>query len=327
MIPPNANFRRINPRIDDRYLNIKVVKAIHSTPVFSANQHLQIPTQLIPWPGTGLRRASVNSFGIGGSNSHAVLEDAYNYLRSRNLIGNHCTTMDPSEVMRLASLNGNGLTISGRRDMKPQGEEQKPSSPQVNGHQHSTLGVNGATANRPLPSTRTSHEKTVLLAPKLLVWSAADESALLRSVVMYHEHFLESSNIYFDNDKGLDALAFTLAERRSLLPWRTFAVIDPTSKVRDLLSLVSKPRSSSRYLGIGFVFTGQGAQYKGMGAELLSYSLFSDMIHKIEKIYKTLGCPWSLSGMNTLRISFCYYKEKLVSHFYSNYDADVYQKL
>lgn len=44
-----------------------------------------------PWPTDGLRRASVNSFGIGGTNPHAFLEDAYNFLRLRNLTANHCT--------------------------------------------------------------------------------------------------------------------------------------------------------------------------------------------------------------------------------------------
>ena len=45
----------------------------------------------MPWPVDGLRRASVSSFGFGGSNIHIVLDDALNYLQSNGLQGNHNT--------------------------------------------------------------------------------------------------------------------------------------------------------------------------------------------------------------------------------------------
>lgn len=39
-----------------------------------------IPTELTPWPTPWPRRASVNSFGYGGTNSHVILDDAFHYL-------------------------------------------------------------------------------------------------------------------------------------------------------------------------------------------------------------------------------------------------------
>ncbi|PRP91641.1 Phthiocerol/phenolphthiocerol synthesis polyketide synthase type I PpsE [Enhygromyxa salina] len=58
-IPPSLHFRRPNPRID-----------FESTPFFVARE-------LADWPADGgPRRASVSSFGIGGTNAHAVLEQA-----------------------------------------------------------------------------------------------------------------------------------------------------------------------------------------------------------------------------------------------------------
>jgi phthiocerol/phenolphthiocerol synthesis type-I polyketide synthase E len=58
-IPPSLHFRRPNPRID-----------FESTPFFVARE-------LRDWPDDNLpRRAGVSSFGIGGTNAHAVLEQA-----------------------------------------------------------------------------------------------------------------------------------------------------------------------------------------------------------------------------------------------------------
>jgi amino acid adenylation domain-containing protein len=58
-IPPSLNFETPNPRID-----------FASTPFF-------VNTRLRDWPADrGPRRAGVSSFGIGGTNAHAVLEEA-----------------------------------------------------------------------------------------------------------------------------------------------------------------------------------------------------------------------------------------------------------
>ncbi|KAF2121672.1 lovastatin nonaketide synthase [Lophiotrema nucula] len=59
LIAPNLLFNRLNPAIEPFY------------------QSLQVPTDLTPWPELPTdvpRRASVNSFGFGGSNAHAILE-------------------------------------------------------------------------------------------------------------------------------------------------------------------------------------------------------------------------------------------------------------
>lgn len=53
------------------------------------NVLLQVPTELTPWPMEGLRRASVNCFGFGGTNAHIILDDAGTYLSQRSLPGNH----------------------------------------------------------------------------------------------------------------------------------------------------------------------------------------------------------------------------------------------
>ncbi|KAF9775208.1 hypothetical protein IL306_006708 [Fusarium sp. DS 682] len=58
-IPANLHFKTLNPKIKPFYTN------------------LQVPTESQPWPvlpNSWTRRASVNSFGFGGTNAHAILE-------------------------------------------------------------------------------------------------------------------------------------------------------------------------------------------------------------------------------------------------------------
>lgn len=45
---------------------------------------------------------------------------------------------------------------------------------------------------------------------------------------------------------------------------------------------------------LGFVFTGQGAQWAGMGRELLEYSVFKDSITRSDHYLREVGCTWSL---------------------------------
>lgn len=59
--------------------------------------NLALPSTTMRWPTGGQRRISVNSFGFGGANAHAILDDAYHYLASHGLVGNHNTTMGHEE--------------------------------------------------------------------------------------------------------------------------------------------------------------------------------------------------------------------------------------
>ncbi|ROT35062.1 ketoacyl-synt-domain-containing protein [Sodiomyces alkalinus F11] len=57
-----------------------------------ADWNLTLPRETTRWPTRGQRRVSVNSFGFGGANAHAILDDAHHYLASRGLVGHHSTT-------------------------------------------------------------------------------------------------------------------------------------------------------------------------------------------------------------------------------------------
>ena len=59
-IPPNMHFEQLSSAVRPFYY-----------------PHLQIPTELQPWPSLAQgtpRRASVNSFGLGGTNAHVIIE-------------------------------------------------------------------------------------------------------------------------------------------------------------------------------------------------------------------------------------------------------------
>jgi acyl transferase domain-containing protein len=58
MIPPNLNYETTNPNIHlDEW-------------------RLRVPTALTSWPENKLLRASINNFGYGGTNAHAILDAA-----------------------------------------------------------------------------------------------------------------------------------------------------------------------------------------------------------------------------------------------------------
>ncbi|KAK7978171.1 polyketide synthase [Apiospora saccharicola] len=87
VIPPNINFEKCNPRIPIDKWGIK------------------LPLEPTPFVGAdGLRRASINSFGFGGTNAHVILDDAASYLKGKALKGLHQTKSTPSSLPQLESL-------------------------------------------------------------------------------------------------------------------------------------------------------------------------------------------------------------------------------
>ncbi|KAI8623712.1 putative hybrid NRPS/PKS enzyme [Xylariaceae sp. FL1651] len=234
-ITPNLLFKTLNPKLKPFYKSLKV------------------PTKLTPWPEVpeGVpRRVSVNSFGFGGSNAHAILEQY----------------------------------------------------------------------SRP-PDTETSTSADVTnFTP--FVFSAVSEGSLVAQLRAYSDHLKIHSNI-----DPCD-LAWTLQARRSHFPLKiafsALTIKQLVTKLDEKLeTLKAKPgttlgvransrqtTASPRILG---VFTGQGAQWASMGADLIRSSEFVrqrilDLENSLASLPAADRPEWSLTeqilaGKETSRLS------------------------
>lgn len=190
------------------------------------------------WETPGIRRASVNNFGFGGSNAHVIVEDASRYLRDHS--------------------QSDSRSTDGAQNMK-------------------------------------SSMKTISRA-RLFPLSAFDAEAGKRIADTLATHLANAKNMISDNELG--DLAFTLGERRSHLSWH--AAVHASSR-SGLIQALSAERTHfgkvPKSAVIGFVFTGQGAQWPSMGRELIdAYPVFKDSLVRAEEYLKKLGAEWRLIG-------------------------------
>jgi acyl transferase domain-containing protein len=158
-----------------------------------------------------------------------------------------------------------------------------------------SFGIGGANAHvllesalehglpHPKPTDQTLHSH------HLLTFSAASAEALENTVktheAYYHRH----------SDRLVD-LSYTLTVRRQPLDHRAFCVV-PTGGKLDAPLQVSPFQSSGEPRQATFVFTGQGAQYAQMAANLLrTNDVFKASIASMEKVLAECNQPpaWSL---------------------------------
>ncbi|KAI8272976.1 Highly reducing polyketide synthase FUM1 [Colletotrichum sp. SAR 10_98] len=112
----------------------------------------------------------------------------------------------------------------------------------------------------------------------LMVYSANTADSLRRQVVNNEKYISQ-------HDDSLDDIAYTLSSRRIHLPHRAFSVFgDGADKFTSPFSKTS-PSSTDLVL----VFTGQGAQWPRMGAELLqSNKTFAQSMRQMDKVLSAL---------------------------------------
>ncbi|ORY08585.1 hypothetical protein BCR34DRAFT_603445 [Clohesyomyces aquaticus] len=228
IMPPNTWFKDVNPEINTSELN------------------LAFPSQPTPWPADGLRRASVNSFGFGGTNAHAILDDAYHYLKEHQLQAKHATAVRETGYSEPRRDSGQG-------------------TPTDNG-----------------------------TCRKLLVFSSADENGLERMASAYSKHLLTPTDTvdHTESSSFVSDLAYTLSNCRTQFSWRAHSICDPKATLCDLA--LSKPVRCGPVPKVCFIFTGQGAQWQGMGQALMKHTVFRRSIEQSEQILRCMNCHWSL---------------------------------
>lgn len=207
-ILPNMHFNTPNPKIDFEALKIRV------------------PKDTIEWnPENGIRRASINSFGFGGANSHVVLE---NYAEIQK-------SVSQEKLVDVA-----------------------PKRPFL------------------LPLSSHSEKGGKLLQQKLAQYINDHPDTLVRDLV------------------------HTYSTRRSLHRFRSFAIGNDLKTIKDAATTLS-PLASWKQAGksprLGFIFTGQGAQWYAMGRQLIEESdFFRNTLAGCESVLKTLpdSPSWSI---------------------------------
>lgn len=209
-IAPNMHFAKSNPEID------------------FTSWMFQVPTKMVDWPSEyAVRRASINSFGYGGSNCHVILEE---YKAS------------------------------------PTTESAKDSG--------------CALGKRPYLITLSTHSRK------------AGDKALARL------------GLYLHGNPATDIsdLAHTMTYRRELHPMRAYFVAQDTEELSLKLQQgndLQEWQTAAAVARIGFVFTGQGAQWARMGAGLLdSCPTFRDTLERCQEVLDRLPTPpkWSIIG-------------------------------
>lgn len=355
IIPPNVNFEKVNPKIPTTEWNIN------------------FPTECTPWPTSGLRRASVNCFGFGGTNAHCVLDDAYHYLKEHGLPGHHVTreTVPTKQEIseRLTALKGSHIdkreALTSRTELNtagpngvlendeapatsrielnddvPNGVHEIDGAPATNGTELNNgvpIGidetsetsapsgtvidgdhVNGDAPNGVLGAEENSCSGVVTNGdqlsgdpmgemtakpetPRVILLSASDKEGISRVAAALKEYLASKHDLPLQvSERFFEELAYTLSERRSRLRWKSYLLANSISELEKSLGderVLSKPFNARNPPRLGFVFTGQGAQYHCMGQQLLVYPVFRRSLEDATEYMRSLGSSWSLIGM------------------------------
>lgn len=227
-------------------------------PIYSdhSSQVTQELRSLIPAGHIGPQRASLNSFGYGGTNCHVILEAVETALAASN--GRHSDAINGQ--MQSVKTNGtsNGTNAEYQNGQHCDDVTQSPVQPAL-----------------------------------LFTLSAASEAAATTEAKNLRD-WIGQRKLSYGELENLSYTLHTrrsLLSWRSAVVAATQD--DLLAGLGQAKALKSMPDTSS--IQLTFVFTGQGAQWFAMGRELISCSsVFRESIQVSDEILRSLGCEWSL---------------------------------
>ncbi|KAL8783267.1 MAG: hypothetical protein Q9213_004743 [Squamulea squamosa] len=271
IIPPTVGLRTLNPNIDLK------------------DGRLQVVTESMKWPDTPIRRASINSFGYGGANAHAILEAVDSVLPGYR--SSHQASVATAQSSLRGAINGAATNGDGAEDTytngQPNGVSAGISNGMPNGVSEDRLnGDNGSHMNGTIRDPKAPPSRTHFLLP----FSAHDERTLQANFAA-----LRDTGLHWD----LADIAYTLSERRSLLTQRAFVVAE-VGKAAEALAigkLAAMKKQGTAISATAFVFTGQGAQWPQMGFDLMhEFPIYQKTIRNLDRYLDELqdGREWSI---------------------------------
>ncbi|KAA8567414.1 hypothetical protein EYC84_010432 [Monilinia fructicola] len=204
----------------------------------------RVNTDVEPWPKNRLKRASVTSAGFGGTNGHCIIDHVHNVMPFYVKPGIITQAVEEEE---LTDENGYG-----------------------------TMGFKHQNHHSPVRNPPKMIRKADASTGKFVIlpFSAHNQASLEANInalsQVIHKHSLAD-------------VAYTLAAKRSSFIHRAFSVVD-REEVHTQLGEYVRIFSSLQPVRIGFVFTGQGAQWHAMGAQLFKYAIFRSTISYLDYI-------------------------------------------
>ncbi|KAL8698413.1 MAG: hypothetical protein Q9224_001862 [Gallowayella concinna] len=199
----------------------------------------------------------------------------------------------PHPELRRASISNYGYGGTNTHvileSYKPAREVAKP---YVNGHGLLDISSTEPYTNghHPQDSDAAEHstKKSASRQRRMFLFSANDKQSLRARI----SHMVT----YLDKHQDLDpkVLSFTLAQKMSLLDWRAAACATTISELREILTNAELQLQKAGSPKVGFIFTGQGAQWATMGLGLLRYPLFAGTLHEADRVLRDIGAQWSL---------------------------------
>ena len=296
-IPATIGLVNPNPNIDFDGSRVKVV------------------TEMTPWPASKpIKRASVNSFGYGGANAHCIVESIESivpgyqpYASKESSKASSQVPSRASSVSRASSSSQASTPPSTPAELKIDATDLESGQPAgvVSGEaelvQIAQIKVNKAEDNTMRHTIINNRQDQIPGSRQTLVDSTKLITKGVRRLILLpfsgHDDYSLKANIsalssVVDQYNPID-LTYTLAARRSKFFQRAFAVADadsPSSALDEATMTLGKTSPAAQ--SVGFIFTGQGAQWAGMGSQLFAeHESYRRTIRYLDSILRKVPEP------------------------------------